>query len=343
MDLVKAFSFLLVAGTVWVQPGLSQSPASPGNPQMEGSYFTAHNIGSAHSITRGAGSRVGVMDHSFHAGAHPELYTGARDFRDPGVASEESHRGYWVALALHEIVPEADIFALGTYSPVEEERVQAMIRALEWAVGEGLDVVACPEGSFSEEAREKLDPAVEEAVASGVVVVFLDYPHPANLLPALAVLPADPHRSSRGAKGKARSGGEESGAPRSADLKVYQEREGRTEEGGILDPFSDHDSGGGSRRYLSRHCLAPVAAGLAALLRSREPSLSAAEIKSILQKSNRPFQVAGAPALQIPDAYEAVRLAGGSPGLIQSLPVLVQSLPGIAPGPFPASGHRNPE
>ncbi len=72
-----------------------------------------HNISKAHEITRGKGIKVGIIDRYFGYEKHPDLYAGGSNFSedDRSFLSLDEH-GYWMALTLSEVAPEAEIYAL---------------------------------------------------------------------------------------------------------------------------------------------------------------------------------------------------------------------------------------
>ncbi|MFO8175801.1 MAG: hypothetical protein R6T96_16070, partial [Longimicrobiales bacterium] len=81
--------------------------------------FSVHNLHRARELASGAGVKVGILDHSFGLDAHPELYAGGENFQTGmwgETFREQSHHGYWMALALREVAPAAEIYALNTYS-----------------------------------------------------------------------------------------------------------------------------------------------------------------------------------------------------------------------------------
>jgi hypothetical protein len=292
-------ALMVLAGAVIPpsQPGVGQAqPPFPAFGTTQG-YLTIHNVRPAHDLTEGAEAKVGILDHSFGRNAHPELYAGWEDFlTDPNEAetgSEESYHGYWMALTLHEIAPAADIFALDVTGPTEAETVEAIGRALDWAVEKGLDVVTYCSGTFSDEARKTLDPIIERTVEAGVVVVFVDYPHPLNLHPAGFEAPT----------------GE---TPSSPDLNIFSYDCTAV----LADTFvalmeSDDNEIQRYRPFLAHPSTGSVTAGFVALLRSLDSDASPATIKDILMKTSRPMVVRGMEAQRVPDAYSAVtRLMG---------------------------------
>jgi len=274
----------------------AQTQAATPNPGSGDTYFTIHNIPPAHEITLGAGTKVGILDRSFGMDSHPELYAGGSDFpldSAPTGAEGETHHGFWMALTLTEIAPKAEIFALKIPAGDEMARVEAITKALAWAVEHELDVVTYCHGAFSEAARERLDPVVERTVKAGVVVVFVDYDHPLNLLPG----GFGPHP--------------ESGL-RDADLNIFS-HDCTALIGDQIVSLVDPDDDGiqRNRPFLSRTSTGTVTAGFVALVRSLDPGASPAEIKGILKDTSRPLSYRGQLAARVPDAFLAVTNVAG--------------------------------
>jgi hypothetical protein len=299
MRTVAALFFCFVfavagAGVLAGQHQVKTPDTAPGD-----THFSIHNIRSAHGLTLGAEAKVGILAHSFELGSHPELYSGGKDFsvgdpdpRRPG----KTHRGYWMALTLHEVAPEAGVYALDIPTKDDLARVAAMVRALEWAVEQDLDVVTYCGGDLSPGDREILDPALERAVKAGVVVVFLDYPHPLNLLPGGFGAPTEP-------------------GARAPDLEIFS-YDCTALLANQLVAFTepDDDAIQKHRPFLARPSIGPVTAGLVALLRSVEPEMSPAEIKKVLVETSRSLEYRGQLASRVPDAFQAVtRVAGVGP------------------------------
>ena len=265
-------------------------------PASTDTYFSVHNIPAAHEITLGSGTKVGILDHSFGLASHPELFAGGKVFsKGPSIPSgeNETHHGYWMALTLHEVAPEASIYALEVPRGDDKTRLDAMVKALDWAVEQELDVVTHCGGEFSPDDRVILDSAIERTVAAGVVVVFVDYPHTLNLLP----------------------GG--FGPPtvvgiRSPDLNIFSydcTALFGNEFVAFMEP--DDDVIAKHRPFLARPATGSVTAGLVALLRSVSPEASPGDIKKILVATSRPVEYRGLTAARVPDVFQAVATVQG--------------------------------
>ncbi len=304
-----AAAFICLVTLAITANGAAASQEEPARraPDPGDTHLAIHNVRAAHEITLGAGTKVGILDRSFGVEAHPELYAGSENFLGGGSNpqdGDETHQGYWMALVLHEIAPEAEIYALEAVASDEATRVEAMVRALEWAVEQKLDVVTYCSETFSESARATLDPAVEKTVEAGVVVVFLDYSHRLNLLPAGFGPPVEQRQ-------------------RDPDLHIFSYDCTTLFAGQFLALLTPDDDGIQlNRPFLGRPSAGPVTAGLVALLKSVDPEASPSEIKKILMETSRSMEYQGLAAARVPDAFEAVTVAVGlSPGYPEALAI----------------------
>ncbi len=265
------------------------------NANSRQTYFTVHNIWEAWEFSKGAGIKVGILDHSFGYGKYEGLYAGGENFQTDewgAYFSESSHHGFWMASTLREVAPDVEIYALGTYSSDESAKVDAMVQAIDWAIEHDLDVLTYSAARFAPENRPRLDEAVDRAVAHGIVTTFIHYPHPENLLPT-------------GLLG--RSGDDE----REPDVNIlhYDYQVIFTER--YLD-WLERGSESGYRPYLSISSTSPVTAGFVAMLKSVRPDLEPAEIKRILMETSRPMRFEGRDAPRVVDAAAALRSLGAN-------------------------------
>jgi subtilisin family serine protease len=256
-------------------------------------YFTIHNIREAHSITKGKGAKIGILDHSFGFDAHRDLYSGGEAFQTDkwaGSFAANSHHGYWMSLVAHEIAPEAEIYALGATSSDEAVKVNAMVRAIDWAIAHRLDAITYSDRKFSAALRAKLDAAVSRAVAAGIVTCFIHYPHPDNLLPTglFARSPVDDERD--------------------PDVNILQYDYTTVFANEYLRALEGKSSRG-YKPFLSISSTSPVTAGIVALMRSVNPKLTPARCRQILMSTARPMTFEGQQAARVVDAAAAVRKA----------------------------------
>ncbi len=256
-------------------------------------YFTIHNIREAHSITKGKGARIGVLDHSFGFDAHRNLYSGGEAFQTDawsGSFASNSHHGYWMALVAHEIAPEAEIYALGTTSSDEAVKVDAMVKAVDWAIAHRLDAITYSDRKISSDQRAKLDAAVSRAVAAGIVTCFIHYPHSDNLLPT-GLFPRHPVDDER-----------------DPDVNILQYDYSMVFANEYLLAL-EGKSERGYKPFLSISSTSPVTAGIVALMRSVNPKLTPAQCRQILMSTSRPMTFEAQQAARVVDAAAAVRKA----------------------------------
>jgi hypothetical protein len=252
-------------------------------------YFTIHNIWEAWNISEGAGVKVGILDHSFGFDVHEDLYAGGANFQTDEWGTSfgsESHHGYWMASTLREVAPDVEIYALGTYSSDETAKVDAMVRAIDWAIEHDLDVLTYSAARFSDSIRARLDEAVSRAVNHGIVTTFIHYPHPDNLLPTWL---------------GPRSGDDD----REPDVNIlhYDYQLIFTER--YLD-WLERGRESGYRPYLSISSTSPVTAGFVAMLKSVKPELTPAECKRILMDTSRELTFEGSVAPRAVDVAAAL-------------------------------------
>jgi hypothetical protein len=258
-------------------------------------HFSVHNIREAQRTSTGKGVKVGILDHSFGIDAHKEMYAGGQSFQTDDWAANyatESHHGYWMATTLKEVAPDVEIYALGTYSSNEENRVAAMVKAIDWAIEHKLDVLTYSAQRFPPGLRASLDAAVSRAVKAGIVVAFIHYPHPENLLPT-GLFP--------------RSGDDE----REPDVNILHYDYSVV----FVEDYQNYVAGKprrGYRPFLSISSTSPVTAGIVALMRSASPGLTPARCKEILMTTARPLVYEGAKAPRVVDAAAAVKAATAS-------------------------------
>lgn len=255
-------------------------------------YFTVHNLHAAQRISRGQGVKVGILDHFFGTDDHPDLYAGGENFLPDDVEAyhKASEHGYWMALVLREVAPEAEIFALNTTAPSEAQKVEAMVRAIDWAIAHDLDVLAYSDRAFSPAARQRLDQAVERAHRAGIVTTFIHYPHPDNLLPGWI----GPRTGDDG---------------RELDVNILQYDYSKVFVERLLRWQRGERKAIGDHPFLSISSTSPVTAGMVALLRSANPGLSPAQVKQLLMESGRPLTLDGMTGARVPDAHAALMRA----------------------------------
>jgi hypothetical protein len=171
------------------------------------------------------------------------------------------------------VAPEVEIYALGTYSSDEDSKVDAMVRAIDWAIAHELDILTYSAARFAASVRPRLDAAVDRAHAAGIITTFIHYPHAGNILPS-GISP--------------RSGDDE----RDPDLNICHYDYQVIFTGPYLEWL---ESGGesGHRPFLSISSTSPVAAAFVAMLKSAHPELSADDCRRVLRETSRPYDMGG--------------------------------------------------
>lgn len=251
-------------------------------------YDSVHHLSAAQAIASGRGIRIGILDHGFGLDDHPDLYAGGVDLIGNGALSAYAEHGYWMALTVRETAPGAEIVALNTASRDQLEAAHAIVKAIDWAIDNDIQILTYSHQPFSKEARSLVDPAVERAARAGVLTVFIHYPSPFNIFPTgLWAL-------------------EESDIGR-ADVNVLHydykllitaNYERALENGTPL-----------RNVFLSVSSTAPVTAGIAALVLEVSPSLRPGQVKDLLVESSYSTTFDGTDVPRVLDALAAVSSA----------------------------------
>lgn len=260
------------------------------NANSRPTYFSIHNIEKAWKISRGAGVKVGVLDHSFGFEVNRDLYAEGKAFQKDNWSNNfntESHHGFWMASTLREIAPEVEIYPLGTYSSNKDVKVQAMIEAIDWAIDNNLDVLTYSAEKFSKEHQILLNKAINKAHEHGIVTTFIHYPHPGNILPT-GLFP--------------QSGDDE----RDPDINIlhydysvlFAERYTK-----LMKPGSNSTY----RPFLSISSTSPVTAGFAAMMISLKPNIGSEEIRQILIDTSYELEFENRVSLHTADIYAALK------------------------------------
>jgi len=261
------------------------------NANSRPTYITVHNVLEAWSISKGAGVKVGILDHSFGYAIHKDLYAGGKNFQKDKCGkffNKNSHHGFWMASTLREIAPEAEIYALGTFSNDESAKVDAMVEAIDWAIANDLDVLTYSAGSFSKETRKSLDKAVDKALAKGIVITFIHYPHPGNLLPTwLGPNTGDDERE--------------------PDVNILHYDYSTIFTLQYVKWMKSKDRDQLRSPHLSISSTSPVTAGFVALLKSVKHELKPEEVKRILMETSRSILFEGRKSPRAVDIAKAIR------------------------------------
>lgn len=255
-------------------------------------YFTMHNIREAQAISQGKGCKVGILDHSFGMAIHPELYAGGKNFvedSDEFLTKREWH-GYWMAVTLREIAPQADIYALNTHSfKSPDSDAEAIGRAIDWAIENHLCVLTYSRAAIAGDQRKILESALNRAHEAGIVTTFIHTEHPGNILPSgLWSRPID---------------------GREPDVNVLQYDYTVVKIGWKEDKEAIRNSPASTfySAFLSVSSMSPVVGGVVALMKSLRPDLSPAECQKILRETSHTINYRGEKPPRVLNALAAVK------------------------------------
>ncbi len=242
------------------------------NANSRDTFFTIHNIKEAQSISKGKGIKVGILDHYFGCETHEDLYKGTIDFLDDSDAFNKiSEHGYWMATTLKEIAPECDVYAINTLdSKDEDKKVTAMIKAIDWAIENKIDILTYSEAPISEKNRQRFDAAVNKAAENNVITTFIHYDNPNNIWPNIM------------------SSHNNQGYNREPDFNIfnYDYKVLFMDQYKKYENLGNNISGGKNIPYFSISSTSPVTAGFIAILKSVNNKLSPNEYRDILKKTS---------------------------------------------------------
>ncbi|MBF9018264.1 MULTISPECIES: S8/S53 family peptidase [unclassified Oceanispirochaeta] len=236
-------------------------------------YFTVHNIREGWSYSKGKGIKIGILDNAFGFDEHSELYKGGLSFQNDQyreVFNTMAGHGYWMASTLHEIAPEAEIYALGVFSNDEDYQVESMLRAIDWAIANHLDILTYSGARISEKNRIILDGALDKLDEKGILTTFIHCPHEMNILPSEKSPPID----------------EIENTPL---FNIYKY------DYSTLFPYDYVDYSGKwntntQKPFLSISSTSPVLAGFIAMIISIDSTLNSDEIKELLLETSYTFE-----------------------------------------------------
>lgn len=259
-------------------------------------YFSIHNVEAAQKAGRGEGIKVGILDWGFGFLEHEGLYEGGMDFSEWTYHEENfnhtNEHGFWMAQTLKEIAPEAMVYALGTYTPDnEDEWVDNMIEAIEWSMENDMDILTLSHQALSKKNRPRFDEAVNKAVEKGIVTTFIHYDNPNNILPW----------------GIWESEGE--GYARRPDINIFQYDYNTM----FIDNYAqvkdreDYKTIYKEQLHLSVSSMSVVTAGFVAILKSIDNTLTPAQYKEILVNTCYSAEYEGEKAEHVADIGAAVR------------------------------------
>jgi hypothetical protein len=248
--------------------------------------------------TRGASVRIGIIDSGVD-GTHPDLASNIRggwDFVDQDAdPSDPNGHGTHVAGIVLSVAPDADLHAYRVLDQRGRGSVAAIIQALEKSVDDGMHVVNMSLGSDIGSPFDPVSQAVDQAVRMGVVVV-VSAGNSGYLNPS-----GDPNSFRNngsltiGSPGSAADAITVGSASLTGQISAFSSKGPAMVDfhpkPDVVAPGEDVLSaipGGGRATKSGTSMAAPHVAGLAALMVSRRPDWSPAQVKSaILSSSSR--------------------------------------------------------
>lgn len=264
------------------------------NANTRPTYNTFHSINDAQMYATGKGIKIGIIDKYFGFKEKRNTYAGGLDFVGNNNDFENiAEHGFWMATTLKEIAPDVEVFALNARSKDRVKERDAIVNAIDWAIDKGIHILTYSADQFQQSDREAIDKAVEKAVDHNIVVIFIHYDLPENILPGPFVSEDQKPYS------------------REVDLSVFHFDYNLL----LIDEYLKNveaakvnQEGFQDMTYLSFSSMAPVLAGIVALVKEINPNLSVHEIKELLIKSSKEIEYNGYSVKRIVDAKSAIQL-----------------------------------
>ena len=155
------------------------------NANSRETYYSLHNIKAAHKYGKGKNIKVGIIDWCFGLNEHPHLYADGVDVSgNPFFLNDKSEHGYWMACALREIAPECQIYAINFLNNENfNTRAEYIVKAVNWAVENSIDILTYSHSPFNEEERFVIDAVIDQAVSKGIITTFIHYDYEKNIYP----------------------------------------------------------------------------------------------------------------------------------------------------------------
>lgn len=255
-------------------------------------YDFYHNIKQAQQLATGKGIKVGIVGTYFGFESNKELYAGGKDFTGDKKAFEEiAEHGLWMATTLREIAPDVEIFALNARDNNRDKETKAIIKAIDWAIENGINILTYSAEPFRPDDREDIDRAVLKAIDNNIVTTFIHYDLPENILP-YGFFPEKPKFYSR-----------------KADVNIFHY------DYNVLLLFNYENflnsgkkmKNNGSDPYFSFSSMSPVLAGIIAMMKEVNNNLTVEEYKKILIKTSKTIEYNGNQIDHVVDAYTAIK------------------------------------
>jgi hypothetical protein len=262
------------------------------NANTRNTYETYHHISEAQKYATGKGIKVGILDWCFGYDDNKSLYAGGKDFiGDIRFFNKIGEHGLWMATTLKEIAPDVEIYALCVFSPDHNKRKDATIKAIEWAIENKIDILTCSGEAFRKEDRPQIDKVVLKAIHNNIVTTFIHYDLQENILPYGFFPKADEHYS------------------REYDVNIFHFDYNML----LIANYKNYLKSGkvvedrGDMPYFSFSSMSPVLAGIVAMIKEENNTLTVSEIKSILIETSKEVKYKDYVVKHVVDANEALK------------------------------------
>ena len=154
------------------------------NANSRETYFTLHNIKSAHALSSGKGVKVGVIDWFFAYGKDPSLYSGCADISENANGLSQPGHGFGMANTLREIAPNCEIYAINAVGYGDTaDRIGLLESAVAWAINNGIEVLTYSHPAFAGAEKIRMNAAIGKATSAGIITAFIHCDSPQNLWP----------------------------------------------------------------------------------------------------------------------------------------------------------------
>lgn len=234
-------------------------------------YFTMHHVKEALRYGKGENIKVGIIDWCFGLEEHKDLYHGGVDVSgDDFGLNHSSEHGFWMAQTLKEIAPACEVYAINYLNGSNfQNRAEYIVKALAWAMENGMQVLTFSGPLFDSSERQIIDPVIEKAVRHGIIPTFIHYDHEDNFFPG-ALMHFHP-------------------GDREPDIRIlhydynilFIEKYQRYAELHMSDIKSGDDI-----PYFSMSSMSPVLAGFIAILKSIQSSITLKQCKELLKETS---------------------------------------------------------
>lgn len=124
----------------------------------------------------GAGVRVAVIDSGLDADWHvpqrrPGIDLSGASTDDPGATRDHLGHGTACASILWSLAPQVEVYPVRIFHRRLESRISTLVRAIEWAIEQGMQVVNLSLGTVEKKGFERLYRVCERARQRGLILV----------------------------------------------------------------------------------------------------------------------------------------------------------------------------